>query len=342
MGNIPSMDVLETLSVALGLATLAGINLYLTVFVTGMAVQFGWVILPDRLHDLTVLGDPWVIAISGTLYLMEFFADKVPWIDSANDALHTLIRPLGGALLAVLALGEADPAAKVIAALLAGGVALTAHVAKAGTRLMANVSPEPFSNIGLSLGEDAMVLGGLGLLLWNPLVASIVAILVLGVVWTIFPRLLRRIRSTAWLAWRKLNGPSAGQEATKAQTRLPAACLEALGRDKGAPMAFAVRCISDGGPGLSKAHFGWLARFEDGALFFVGERRRNRLAVEIPLAGASIERESRFLSEKLYVRPARGKAYEFAFERGHSRLADEAASKLAEPERKELEAAVAI
>jgi Domain of unknown function (DUF4126) len=342
MGNIPSMDVLETLSVALGLATLAGINLYLTVFVTGMAVQFGWVILPDRLHDLTVLGDPWVIAISGTLYLMEFFADKVPWIDSANDALHTLIRPLGGALLAVLALGEADPAAKVIAALLAGGVALTAHVAKAGTRLMANVSPEPFSNIGLSLGEDAMVLGGLGLLLWNPLVASIVAILVLGVVWTIFPRLLRRIRSTAWLAWRKLNGPSAGQEATKAQTRLPAACLEALGRDKGAPMAFAVRCISDGGPGLSKAHFGWLARFEDGALFFVGERRRNPLAVEIPLAGASIERESRFLSEKLYVRPARGKAYEFAFERGHSRLADEAARKLAEPERKELEAAVAI
>jgi hypothetical protein len=342
MGNIPSMDVLETLSVALGLATLAGINLYLTVFVTGMAVQFGWVILPDRLHDLTVLGDPWVIAISGTLYLMEFFADKVPWIDSANDALHTLIRPLGGALLAVLALGEADPAAKVIAALLAGGVALTAHVAKAGTRLMANVSPEPFSNIGLSLGEDAMVLGGLGLLLWNPLVASIVAILVLGVVWTIFPRLLRRIRSTAWLAWRKLNGPSAGQEATKAQTRLPAACLEALGRDKGAPMAFAVRCISDGGPGLSKAHFGWLARFEDGAFFFVGERRRNRLAVEIPLAGASIERESRFLSEKLYVRPARGKAYEFAFERGHSRLADEAARKLAEPERKELEAAVAI
>ena len=336
------MDVLETLSVALGLATLAGINLYLTVFVTGMAVQFGWVILPARLHDLTVLGDPWVIAISGTLYVLEFFADKVPWIDSANDALHTFIRPLGGALLAVLALGEADPAAKVVAALLAGGVALTAHVAKAGARLMANVSPEPFSNIGLSLGEDAMVLGGLGLLLWNPLVACVVAILVLGVVWTMFPRLLRGIRSTAWLAWRKLNGPSAGQEATNAQARLPAACFEALGRDKGAPVAFAVRCISDGGPGLSKAHFGWLTQFEDGALFFVGAQRRNPLAVEIPLAGASVERDSRFLSEKLTVRPLRGKAYEFAFERGHSRLADEVARKLSEPERKELEAAVAI
>ncbi len=336
------MDVLETLSVALGLATLAGINLYLTVFVTGMAVQFGWVILPDRLHDLTVLGDPWVIAIAGALYLLEFFADKVPWVDSANDAVHTLIRPLGGALLAVLALGEADPAAKVIAALLAGGVAMTAHVAKAGARLMANVSPEPFSNIGLSLGEDALVLGGLGLLLWNPLVACIVAILALGLVWTMFPRLLRGIRSTAWLAWRKLNGPSAGQEATRAQARLPAACLEALGRDKGAPVAFAVRCVSDGGPGLPKGHFGWLTRFEDGALFFVAARRRNPLAVEVPLEDASIERESRFLSEKLCVRPTRGKAYEFAFERGHSRVADEVARKLAEPERKELETAVAI
>ncbi|MGA7212831.1 MAG: DUF4126 domain-containing protein, partial [Terrimicrobiaceae bacterium] len=165
MRDIPSMDVLETLSVALGLATLAGINLYLTVFVTGLAVQFGWVILPSHLHDLSVLCNPWVIAISGVLYFLEFFADKVPWIDSANDALHTLIRPLGGALLAVLALGEADPAAKVIGALLAGGAAMTAHAAKAGARLIANVSPEPFSNIGLSLGEDAMVLGGLGLLL---------------------------------------------------------------------------------------------------------------------------------------------------------------------------------
>ena len=90
MRDIRSMDVLETLSVALGLATLAGINLYLTVFVTGMAVQFGWVLLPPHLHDLSVLGNPWVIAISGALYLLEFFADKVPWIDSANDALHTL------------------------------------------------------------------------------------------------------------------------------------------------------------------------------------------------------------------------------------------------------------
>ena len=338
------MDVLETLSVALGLATLAGINLYLTVFVTGMAVQFGWVLLPAHLHDLSVLGNPWVIAISGALYLLEFFADKIPWIDTANDALHTFIRPLGGALLAVLALGEADPAVKVIAALLAGGAALTVHAAKAGARLMANVSPEPISNISLSLGEDALVLGGLGLLLWHPVVASIAAILLLGVIWAMFPRLLRRIRSTSWLAWRKLNGPSAGQEATKLQNELPTTCLEAVRRAKGTrePVAFATRCISDGGPGMPKGHFGWLTRFEDGSLFFLVPNRRDPLIVEIPLAGASIERESCFLSERLRVAPMRDKAYDFAFERGQSRVVDEVARELTEPAGKEREAVVAV
>jgi hypothetical protein len=344
MRDIRSMDVLETLSVALGLATLAGINLYLTVFVTGMAVQFGWVLLPSHLHDLSVLGNPWVIAISGALYLLEFFADKVPWIDTANDALHTFIRPLGGALLAVLALGEADPAVKVIGALLAGGAALTAHAAKAGTRLMANVSPEPISNISLSLGEDAVVLGGLGLLLWHPVVACIVALLFLGVIWTIFPRLLRGIRSTLWLAWRKLNGPSAGQEAARLQDELPATYLEALRRKKvtSEPVAFAARCISGGGPGMPKGQFGWLARFGDGSLFFVAPHRREPLIAEIPLAGASIQRESRFLSEKLRVSPSRGRAYDFAFERGDSGLVDEIARELAEPAGRELEPVVAV
>jgi len=338
------MDVLETLSVALGLATLAGINLYLTVFVTGLAVQFGWVLLPPQLHDLSVLGDPWVIAISGVLYFLEFFADKVPWIDSANDAIHTLIRPLGGALLAVLALGEADPAVKVIAALLAGGAALTAHAAKAGTRLMANFSPEPISNIGLSLAEDALVLGGLGLLLWNPVLACIVGIAALGVVWTLLPGLLRGIRSTCWLAWRKLKGPPAGQETASLRNELPATCLEALQRGKvpREPVAFAAPCISGAGPGLPKGYFGCLTRFEDGRLFFVSPRRRGPLVVEIPMAEASIERESRFLCENLRVRPPRSGAYDFVFEKGRRLLVDQVAGELAEPAGKEMEAPVAV
>jgi hypothetical protein len=333
------MDVLETLSVALGLATLAGINLYLTVFVTGLAVQFGWVILPPQLHDLQVLGDPWVVAISGVLYFLEFFADKVPWVDSANDALHTLIRPLGGALLAVLALGQADPVVKVIAALLAGGAALTAHAAKAGTRLVANFSPEPISNIGLSLGEDVLVLGGLGLLLWHPVVALVVGIVALGLVWTFLPGLLRGVRSTLWLAWRKLIGSGHGQASTGNEP--PAALRAALGRIGGS-VVFTVPCISGGGRRMPKGHFGWLARFDDGRLLFLSGPGRDPVAIEVPLAGAFTERESRFLCEKLLICPPSGEACEFVFEAGSGSVVDRVAAGLAEPAGREKEAAVAV
>jgi Domain of unknown function (DUF4126) len=342
MRDIRSMDVLETLCAALGLATLAGINLYLTVFVTGMAVQFGWVVLPTHLHDLSVLGEPWVIAIAGTLYFLEFFADKVPWVDSANDAVHTLIRPIGGALLGVLALGEADPAAKVIAALLAGGATLTVHAAKAGVRLIANVSPEPFSNVGLSLGEDLLVLGGLGLLLWNPLVALTLAIVALGIIWTMFPGILRRIRCAGWLAWRKLSGPSVDQEPTELQKKLPPDCVQALGAESREAIAFAAWCISEAGPEMPRASFGWLTQVEDGRLFFVAPRARGARVVEVPLAGAWIGRDSRFLSEKLCIRSARGGVFEFAFERGDRFLVAKIARELAPRARRELEAAVAI
>jgi Domain of unknown function (DUF4126) len=334
------MDVLETLSVALGLATLAGINLYLTVFVTGMAVQFGWVVLPPQLHDLLVLGDPWVIAISGLLYFLEFFADKVPWVDSANDAVHTFVRPLGGALLAVLALGQADPAVKVIAALLAGGAALTAHAAKAGTRLVANFSPEPISNIGLSLGEDALVLGGLGLLLWHPVVALVLGIVALGLVWTFLPGLLRSVRSTLWLVGRKL----AGIERQSAKPEELPSALRGIFSGEGASstVVLAVPCISGGGPRLFKGVFGWLAQVSDGRWLFLSPRRRRPLAIEIPVAGSLGERESRFLCEKLLVYPPHGGTYEFVFEAGSGPVVDEIAAELAKTVPEKEEAAMAV
>ncbi len=332
------MDVLETLSVALGLATLAGINLYLTVFVTGMAVKFGWVVLPPQLHDLLVLADPWVISIAGTLYFLEFFADKVPWVDSANDALHTLIRPLGGALLAVLALGQADPVVQVIAALLAGGAALTAHAAKAGTRLIANLSPEPFSNIGLSLGEDALVLGGLGLLLWHPVVALVVGIVALGLIWTFLPGLLRGVRSTLWLAWRKLAG---GYGPTGLRDEVPAVLRGTLPGGDG-PVEFAVPCVAGGGPGIVKGHFGWLARLDDRRLVFLSLRRGGPQTIDVPVVGALTKRESRFLCEKLWIYPKQGGAYEFVFEAGSGLVVDQMADRVAKPLREEEEAAVAV
>ena len=259
------MDVLETLSVALGLATLAGINLYLTVFVTGMAVHFGWVVLPSNLQDLLVLGDPWVIAIAGALYVMEIFADKIPWVDSANDALHTFVRPLGGALLAVLALGQADPSIKVIAALLAGGAALTAHAAKAGTRLVANFSPEPISNIGLSLGEDALVLGGLGLLLWHPIVALIAAVVALGADLDVSAGPSSRRACDRLACLEEGNGYHARCDGMG--ERIARRLSRRLARE-GAAVEMPPPCVIAAGPAKPKGILGWVARLSDGRLFF--------------------------------------------------------------------------
>ena len=187
------MEVLKTLAVALSLGPLAGVNLYLTVLVTGLALHFHWVILPSPLAGLEVLGHPSIITIAAVLYAIEFFADKIPWVDSAWDALHTLIRPIGAAALAIAAMGDAHPAFEVVAALLAGGMAFSSHTAKAGTRLAANTSPEPFTNIALSLVEDGLVLGGLGLLAWSPFVALLVAVIVCTTILIFLPRLLRNI-----------------------------------------------------------------------------------------------------------------------------------------------------
>jgi Domain of unknown function (DUF4126) len=199
---------LDLLGVALGLAALAGVNLYLTVFATGLAIHFHWITLAPQYQSLEVLGNPWIIGISGVLYLLEFFADKIPWVDSIWDAVHTVIRPIGGALLAIQVLGHPSPAFMVIVALLAGGTSLIAHTAKAATRLASNTSPEPLSNIGLSLGEDAAVLAGLTLMHFNPLLALIIFLIVIGVFFYFARGILRSIKGKIGLARKKLNEPA--------------------------------------------------------------------------------------------------------------------------------------
>src|SRR5882724_3610814 len=103
------METLESLAIALGLASLAGLNLYLTVFVTGLAIQQQWIDVAQTHPDLAVLGHPAIIAVAGVLYFLQFFADKVPWVDSLWDSVHTIIRPVGGAFLAIRVLGKPDP-----------------------------------------------------------------------------------------------------------------------------------------------------------------------------------------------------------------------------------------
>lgn len=170
---------METLALAgrtLGFSLAAGVNLYATVALIGLAARFGWVALPP---DYQAFGSWWVIGIAGALYCVEFIADKVPWVDTLWDAVHTFVRPIGGAALAVAALGDASPSMKVAAALLGGLVATSSHITKAGTRVIANTSPEPFSNWVLSFLEDGFVVA-LGLLaLKFPLAALVVSLVVL-------------------------------------------------------------------------------------------------------------------------------------------------------------------
>jgi len=217
------METLELLGVALGLAGLAGINLYLTVFATGLAVRLGWLTLAPEFEALSILGDPVILTISGIFFLAEFFADKVPWVDSAWDSVHTFIRPVGAAFLAITVLGDAHPVFDVVIGLLAGGVALSTHAAKAGSRLLINASPEPFTNIGASLAGDSLVLAGLSLTFWNPVVALVVVILAVAAIFFFGPRIWRAGRARIHFAWRKLTAPALRKNDKPAKVPVPVA-----------------------------------------------------------------------------------------------------------------------
>lgn len=147
------MNPVETLSLALGAGFSSGLNLYATVATLGLLQRYGVIHLPSSLE---ILAHPWVLGIAAALYLLEFFADKIPYVDNIWDAIHTFIRPPAAALLAYGAAGAAAPEWRWGAALLAGGVALTAHGTKASARAAVNTSPEPFSNWVLSFGEDLL------------------------------------------------------------------------------------------------------------------------------------------------------------------------------------------
>ena len=170
------MDLLVTLGRTLGFSLAAGVNLYATVALLGLASRYGWVSLPEQFQ---VFNNPWVIGFAGVLFAVEFFADKIPWVDTMWDTVHTFVRPVGGALIAVAALGDASPATEGLVALLGGTVAAGSHLTKAGTRVAANASPEPFSNWALSLAEDAFVVALGFVTLKYPLMALAISALVL-------------------------------------------------------------------------------------------------------------------------------------------------------------------
>jgi hypothetical protein len=186
------MSVLNALGYTIPLALASGLNLYATVAVLGLCSRFQLVALPDQFR---VFEQPWVIGLALVMYAVEFVADKIPWFDSAWDVVHTIVRPLGGALVAVTAIGHASPTGEVLAALLGGSVAMTSHLGKAGTRAAANASPEPFSNWILSLVEDGIAVALTYLALQHPYVALTIAVIVLVTIVacaSVLFRLLRR------------------------------------------------------------------------------------------------------------------------------------------------------
>ena len=185
------MELLASVGRTMGFSFAAGLNLYATVAILGLASRYGWVALPPQYQ---VFDNTWIIAGALTLYVVEFVADKIPWVDSAWDAVHSVIRPIGGAAIAVATLGDTSPAAETMVAILGGALAASTHFSKAGTRVMANASPEPFTNWALSIGEDAFVVGLGVLALKYPAAAAVVVIVCLAIIVAFAAWIVRAVR----------------------------------------------------------------------------------------------------------------------------------------------------
>lgn len=193
----PQMGIVELLGLAASVSLLSGWRLYLCIFATGLAMKLGALGLPEHLQALQVLANPWVLGAAGAAALLEFFADKIAWLDTVWDGIHTFIRPIGGALLSLAVIDPADPATQAIAFILGGGAALLSHGGKAGARAVVNTSPEPFSNIAVSAGEDIVTGGLLYLVYQYPLAAGGIAVVLLVVAVALLV-VARRVLTRIW------------------------------------------------------------------------------------------------------------------------------------------------
>jgi len=190
------MGIMEIIGIAGSVSLLSGWRLYLCIFATGLAMRLDAIPIPEHLASLAVLANPWVMGIAAIGALAEFFADKVMWLDSIWDTVHTLVRPIGGALLALAIVDPSDPAMQVVAFLLGGGASFLAHGGKASARAVVNTSPEPVSNVAASSVEDVATVGLLWLAYEYPVAAGIVALVLLVlVVWLLLwaRRVIKRI-----------------------------------------------------------------------------------------------------------------------------------------------------
>ena len=207
------MEVLATLGRTLGFSFAAGLNLYATVAILGLASRYGWVSLPEQFQ---AFNSDVVIGAAIVMYLIEFFADKIPYVDTLWDMIHTAVRPIGGALIAVTTLGgDLSPTVEGLVALMGGAVAASSHLTKTSTRAVANTSPEPFSNWILSIGEDLFVVGLGFLALQYPVAALVVAVVLLAIIGIFAVVIIRTVRR--WFA--RTAGPQSTTEAAGPKSR---------------------------------------------------------------------------------------------------------------------------
>jgi Domain of unknown function (DUF4126) len=179
-------QISTTLALTMGLAWASGINLYATLITLGYLANTGNIVLPP---DLQIVADPMVMAAAGLMYLIEFFADKVPGVDTGWDTIHTFIRIPAGAMLAAGAIGDLNPAVEIAAAILGGSLAAGTHATKAGTRVLINTSPEPFSNWFASVGEDIAVIGGVWACINHPVLFLIALVFFIAMMIWLLPRI---------------------------------------------------------------------------------------------------------------------------------------------------------
>jgi hypothetical protein len=329
-----TMEFFGTLGVALGLAMLAGINLYFTIFLTGLAVKLGWFQDSVLATALDGFGHPAVIAVALGLFVVQFIADKIPWVDSLWDSIHTFLKPAGGVLLALSSLGpDAGTLSQVAITVLALAGSLLTHGVKASTRLNINTSPEPFSNIGASVAEDLLVIGGFALVVHNPTVAFFVFALALALFIYLTPRVTRSIRAILWLIWKKIRVPAGDRSSgtkdlpTKLSADAEALLLDEFGSEK-YEVDWCVPCVTG-----KTRHTGRLCRnlFGDliairersDKLFFVGSRNFKKFAEGIELGSALATHESRFISEGITVHNKKSKLHvHLRFHRGQEELAE--------------------
>lgn len=295
------MEQIELLGAALGLGTLAGISLYLTVFVVGMSLHEGWLHLSPGLEPLQALDNPWIWGVALVLYLVEFFADKVPWVDSLWDSIHTAIRPIGAMFVAAATLGDANPAIEIIGILCAGTAAAATHSAKAGLRLMINTSPEPFSNIATSVAEDVVVVAGSIFVVKHPILALIVSALGVATFVYFAPVLFRSVKAQFALIFGKLTAIGAGGDDAPS-AKLPHDADLALGAQL-APeekIAWAVPCLTGRFPTVGRNVRGFLVRTSDASrLYFVGKKSFKPVVQSLPLGGAKVDFQRRFLCDEM-------------------------------------------